>query len=181
MADNALQGTHATTAPADSGAGGLPQFDLAQWPGQMVWMLIIFGVMFALFAKVFVPSVGGTIAEREDRISGDVGEARRLRDEADAQAAAAAAETAQARAAAQKLALDAKSKAKAEAATREAAEEAKLATTLSHAEAAINRTREAAMGHVREIAADTAQAIVEKLTGVAASADELQTASSGKA
>jgi F-type H+-transporting ATPase subunit b len=58
MADSALQGTHASTAPADSGAGGLPQFDLAQWPGQMVWMLIIFGVMFALFARVFVPSVG---------------------------------------------------------------------------------------------------------------------------
>ena len=181
MADAALHGTHATTAPADSGAGGLPQFDLVQWPGQMVWMLIIFGVMFALFAKVFVPSVGGTIADREDRISGDVGEARRLRDEADAQAAAAAAETAQARAQAQKLALDAKAKAQSEAAAREAAEEAKLATTLSHAEAAINRTREAAMAHVRDIAAETAQAIVEKLTGVGASAGELQAASGGKA
>src|SRR5271154_6647820 len=100
MTTSTLPPTQATTAPADSGAGGLPQFDLVQWPGQMVWMLIIFGALFALFAKVFVPSVGGTIAEREDRISGDVCEARRLRDEADAQAAAAAAETAQARAAA---------------------------------------------------------------------------------
>ena len=181
MADSALQGTHATTAPADSGAGGLPQFDLAQWPGQMVWMLIIFGVMFALFAKVFVPSVGGTIADREDRISGDVGEARRLRDEADAQAAAAAAEMAQARAAAQKLALDAKAKAHADAAKREAAEEARLAATLAKAEAAINATREKAMGHVREIAADTAQAIVEKLTGVVATAAELKAATGGKA
>lgn len=181
MADSALQGTHATTAPADSGAGGLPQFDLAQWPGQMVWMLVIFGVMFALFARVFVPSVGGTIANREDRISGDVGEARRLRDEAEAQAAAAAAETAQARAAAQKLALDAKAKAHAEAAKREAAEEARLAATLSRAEAAIGRTRETAMGHVREIAAETAQAIVEKLTGAPATAAELKAASGGKA
>jgi F-type H+-transporting ATPase subunit b len=181
MADEALQGTHATTAPADSGSGGLPQFDLAQWPGQMVWMLIIFGVLFLLFRYVFVPKVGGTIAQREDKIGGDIGEARRLRDEADAQAAAAAAETAQARAQAQKLALDAKTKAQAEAAAREAAEEAKLATTLSHAEAAINRTREAAMGHVREIASETAQAIVEKLTGVAASAAELNTASGGQA
>ena len=181
MADSALHGTQATTAPAETGSGGLPQFDLAQWPGQMVWMLIIFGVMFALFAKVFVPSVGGTIADREDRISGDVGEARRLRDEADAQAAAAAAETAQARARAQKLALDAKAKAKADSAAREAAEEAKLATTLSHAEAAINRTREAAMSHVREIATETAQVIVEKLTGVVASDAELQAAAGGKA
>ena len=181
MAASTLQPTQATTAPADSGAGGLPQFDLAQWPGQMVWMLIIFGVMFALFAKVFVPSLGGTIADREDRISGDVGEARRLRDEADAQAAAAAADTAQARAAAQKLALDAKAKAQAAAAKREAAEEARLAATLAKAEAAINATREKAMSHVREIAAGAAQAIVEKLTGVAATAAELTTASRGKA
>jgi F-type H+-transporting ATPase subunit b len=181
MTDDTLQGTHATTAPADSGAGGLPQFDLAQWPGQMVWMLIIFGVMFALFSRVFVPGIGGAIAEREDRISGDVGEARRLRDEADAQAAAAAAETAQARAQAQKLALEAKARAKAEADKREAAEEARLATTLSHAEAAIARTREQAMGHVRDIASDAAQAIVKKLTGVAPTATELKSASGGQA
>ena len=181
MADSALQGTHATTAPAETGSGGLPQFDLAQWPGQMVWMLIIFGVMFALFSRVFVPGIGGAIAEREDRISGDVGEARRLRDEADAQAAAAAAETTQARAQAQKLALDAKAKAHADAAKREAAEEARLAATLARAEAAISATRERAMGSVREIAADTAQAIVEKLTGVTATAGELKAASSGKA
>jgi hypothetical protein len=37
------------------------------------------------------------------------------------------------------------------------------------------------MGHVREIAADTAQAIVAKLTGVAASAAELKAATGGKA
>jgi F-type H+-transporting ATPase subunit b len=181
MADTPVQPTHATTAPADSGSGGLPQFDLAQWPGQMVWMLIIFAVMFALFAKVFVPSVGGTMADREDRISGDVGEARRLRDEANAQAAAAAAETATARAAAQKLAFDAKAKAQAEAAVKEAAEETRLAATLAHAEAAIARTREQAMTHVREIAGDTARAIVDKLTGTAATAAELQSASSGQA
>jgi hypothetical protein len=37
------------------------------------------------------------------------------------------------------------------------------------------------MGHVRDIAAETAQAIVEKLTGTAATAAELRTATSGKA
>ena len=70
------------------------------------------------------------MADREDRISGDIGAARRLKEEADAQVAAAAAETAQARAAAQKLALDAKAKAHAEAAQREALEEAKLGEDL---------------------------------------------------
>ena len=168
-------------AGAEHGSGGLPQFDLSWWPGEIVWTLLIFGVLYFLFTKVFVPSIGGTIAEREDRISGDVGEARRLRDQAEAQSAAAAAEVAQARAAAQKLALEAKAKVHAEAATREAAEEAKLAATLSRAEAAINRTREAAMGHVREIAGETAQAIVEKLTGQAATIAEITAAEPGQA
>ena len=170
----------AAAAGAVPASAGLPQFDLSWWPGEVVWTVVIFGVLLFLFSRVFVPSVGGTIAEREDRISGDVGAARRLRDEADAQAAAAAAETAQGRAAAQKLAMDARAMAHAEAARREAAEEARLAATLAKAEAAINATRERAMGSVREIAADTAQAIVEKLTGVVATADELKAASIGK-
>jgi len=178
MADEA---TAAAAAAAGGGSGGLPQFDPTWWPGEMVWMLIIFGVMFFLFTKVFVPKVGGAIADREDRIGGDIKEARRLKEEADAQAAAAAAETAQARAAAQKLALDAKSKAQAEASQREALEEAKLAETLAKAETQITATRDQAMTHVRDIASETAGAIVSKLTGVAANGDELNAALSAQA
>jgi F-type H+-transporting ATPase subunit b len=177
MADEA---TAAAAAAAGGGSGGLPQFDPSWWPGEMVWMLIIFGVMFLLFTRVFVPKVGGAIAEREDRIGGDIKEARRLKEEADAQAAAAAAETAQARAAAQKLALDARSKALAESSQREALEEAKLAETLAKAETQIVATRDQAMTHVRDIAQETAGAIVAKLTGVAASGDELNAAASAQ-
>lgn len=179
MAAEPVQPTQATTAPAESGSGGLPQFDTAQWPGQMVWMLIVFGILFALFAKVFVPKVGGVIADREDRIAGDVGAARKIKEEADALAAAAAAEVAQARASAQKLAIDAKTKARAEAAQREALEEAKIAETLAKSEAILAGAREAAMGHVRGIAEDTAGVIISKLTGVAATADEVKSASAG--
>src|SRR5580658_1000640 len=107
-------------AAADKASAGLPQFDLGQWPGQMVWMLIIFGVLLFLFARVIVPRVGGTIAAREDKIGGDIGEARRLRDEAEAQSRAAADELAQARSRAQKMAADAKAAAAAESHARQA-------------------------------------------------------------
>jgi F-type H+-transporting ATPase subunit b len=159
--------------PADSGPSGLPQFDIAQWPGQAVWILFIFAVMLFLFTKVFVPAVGGTIAAREDRIAGDIGAARRMKAEADAQAAAAVADTAQARARAQKLALDAKARAQAEAAHADALEQSKLAEQLAHAEVQIVSTRDRAMRNVRQIALDAAGAIVEKLTGVAPTAAEL--------
>lgn len=163
-------------AAAEQGSGGLPQFDLSWWPGQMVWMLIIFAVMFVLFAKVFVPRVGGTIDGREDKIAGDIAEARRLKDEAEAQAAAAAAETAEARSKAQRLAAEAKAKAQAAAATRQAKEEAKLNEKLAAAEAQVSAARDEAMTHVQGIAADTAKAIVEKLTGLAADAGEVKAA-----
>ena len=171
----------AVAATPDAGGGGLPQFDLAKWPGQMVWMLVIFGVMLFLFAKVFVPRVGGTIADREDRISGDIGDARRLKEQADDQVAEAAAEMALARSAAQKLAIDAKAKATADSAAAEALEEARLAETFARAEIRIGDARDRAMSHVREIASDTAQAIVSRLTGREATGDEVKAALAGKA
>ena len=77
-------------APApEQASSGLPQFDLSQWPGQMVWMAAIFAVMLIVFYWFVVPRLGGTMAAREDRISGDIGAARRLRDEAQAQSDAA--------------------------------------------------------------------------------------------
>jgi F-type H+-transporting ATPase subunit b len=161
---------------AEQASSGLPQFDLGQWPGQMVWMLVIFGILVLLFTFVFAPRVGGAIAEREDKIGADIGEARRLRDEAEAQSKAAADELAEARTRAQRLAADAKSAVANEAARRQADEEARLGQVMAEAEARIAAARAEAMSHVRGIAAETAQAIVEKLTGSAPSAAEVEQA-----
>jgi F-type H+-transporting ATPase subunit b len=168
-----------TTAPAQS--GGLPQFDPQWWPGQIVWFSVIFLVVFLLMRSVFVPRIGGTIEARDAKIEGDIADARRLKAEADAQAQAAAAETAQARAQAQKLASDARAQAKADISASLAAEEAKLAQTTEAAEASIRAARDEAMGNVRAIAADTAGAIVAKLTGQAPSAGEIEAALAAKA
>lgn len=162
------------TAPAE--AGGLPQFDPAWWPGQIAWFLIIFLLVFILMRTIFVPRIGGTIANRDATIEGDIAKARQLKEEADAQVAAAAAETAAARSSAQKLASEARAKAQAEIAAGLAKEEAKLAETTAKAEASIAEARDKAMGGVKAIAVDTAQAIVAKLTGKPATAAEIEAA-----
>jgi F-type H+-transporting ATPase subunit b len=166
----------AVPAGAAEHASGLPQFDLAQWPGEIVWALVIFGVLYVLIAKVFVPRVAGTIDAREDKISGDIGEARRLRDQAQAEAAAAAADLDQARGRAHRLAAEAKAAAKAASDQRQAEEDALLAARLGEAESRIAAARGEAMGHVRAIAAEAARAMVERLTGQPAAADELERA-----
>ena len=140
--------TQESTAAPEAKSAGLPQFDFQWWPGQIVWFLIMFLVVLVFVRLFAAPRVGGTIDAREDKISGDIADARRLKDEAEAQAAAAAAETAQARAAAQRVA----------------------------AEARIATARDAAMANVTGIASDTAGVIVSKLTGKAATAAELTAA-----
>jgi F-type H+-transporting ATPase subunit b len=168
--------TQASTAPADASASGLPQFDLAQWPGQAVWILFIFAVMFVLFARVFVPRISGTIGAREDRIAGDIGDARRLKQQADAEAATAADEMAEARSRAHRLGLDAKARAQDAAVAADAREQARLAETLAHAEVRILTARNEAMAHVREIALQAATAMVERLTGAVPTVGQLRAA-----
>jgi len=166
----------ATTAVAAKATGGLPQFDPAPWPSEIFWALAIFLLLYILISRVFVPAIGGTINAREDKIAGDISEARRARDLAQAELDAAAGELAAARARAQKLALDAREDAKAAVAARQAAEDAKIATTLAAAEARIATARAEAMGHVRSIAVETAEAMIERLTGVEAPRSDVEAA-----
>jgi F-type H+-transporting ATPase subunit b len=145
----------------------MPQFDFGYWPGQIFWLLITFAVLYTLLAKVFLPRVRGTLDAREDRIAGDIGEARRLRDLAEADAKAAEAEMTEARARAHRTAAESKAKSAVEALQQQTLLEAELGGKLAKAEIRIRASRDEAMSHVRGIAEDTAKAIVEKLTGEA--------------
>jgi F-type H+-transporting ATPase subunit b len=142
----------------------------------MVWVLVIFAILFALFRWVFVPRVGGAIAEREARIAADIAEARRLKEQAEAQAKAAAEEMSLARERAQKLAAEAKAEAKSLAARQRAEEAGRLAKGFADAEARIAAARDEAMRNVHSIAVETAEAIITRLTGSPASTAEIEAA-----
>lgn len=160
--------THATTEHGDAHAsGGLPQFQTEHWAGQVVWLVLIFGVLYLLIAKVFTPRLRHVIDTRGSTISEDLANARAIRDEAEAQAKQAAVDTAAAQAAARKMAADAKAKAAAELAAAQAKEDARLNAVLAESEARIREARDQALSHVSEIASDTASTLVEKLTGKA--------------
>ncbi|MDP3399974.1 MAG: hypothetical protein Q8R97_02510 [Brevundimonas sp.] len=169
-------GTYATTE-ADS--GGLPQFDTSVWGGQIVYLLFLFFVLYLLIAKVFAPRLRRVMDERASTISTAVATARSVQAEASDQAAAAKAEVEQARAQSRRLAAEAKARVTAEAEARRAADEAEVNARIEAAEAQIAGTRDAAMTNVGTIAADTAAAIVERLTGKATTAAEATAAVKG--
>ena len=178
----ALEGAHAGTAPAEhGGGGGLPQFDLQYWGGQIVWLLLIFGVLYVLMSRVFIPRLRRVRDTRAETIASAVAEARRVQDEADAQAAAARADIDQARARARSVAAEAKAKANAEFAARQAEADARIADQLAEAEIRIRGLRDTAMASVGDIAVETAGAMVQRLTGAAPAAAELRAIAKGAA
>lgn len=178
-AAEATETTHAVTETAghgESGGGGLPQFRFEYWGGQIVWLLIIFAVLYLLISKVFAPRLRGVLDARAETIASALEQARKAQAEADAQAAQAQAEIEEGRNQSRRVAADAKAKAAAELATSQAAEDERLSGEMTEAEARIRKTRDAAMASVGAIADETAEAIVQKLTGKAVTAAELKSA-----
>src|SRR5690606_15181810 len=66
--------THAgtTTAEGHGSGGGLPQFEIQHWGGQIVYLLILFFILQFLISKVFAPRLRRVMDERSDTISGAV-------------------------------------------------------------------------------------------------------------
>ena len=173
----AIEDTHATTEVAHGGeheSGGLPQFEFQHWFGQIVYLIFLFALLYFLIARVFAPRLRRVFDEREQTISTAIATARQVQAEAAGQAEAAKREVEDARAASRATAAAAKARVTEEANVRAAAEEAVVADKIAKAEAAIAKTRDAAMSNVSTIAADTASAMVERLTGKAPTAAELK-------
>ncbi len=153
----------------ESSGGGMPQLDFANpWTiAQVVWMLIIFGALYFVMAQYALPQVEGVLAARRARIEGDLETAQAAKLRADAAMAEHQAATAKARAEAQGAINAATTQAQTEAAARSEALNAKLAAQIDAAEQRITASRDAAMGALRSVAADTAEALVTRLTGLA--------------
>lgn len=156
--------------------GGLPQFQFEYWGGQIVWLLLLFAILYFLFARVFVPRFRKVADTRAQTIAGALEEARKVQAEADAKAEAVKADTARARAESRRLVADAQQAAANELAQRQAAQDAELAGQVEQAEARIRGLRDQAMSSVQGIATDVAQSMVEKLTGQPMTAAEARVA-----
>jgi F-type H+-transporting ATPase subunit b len=178
----AVADTHASTEAAHGdGGGGLPQFEFQHWFGQIVYLIFLFAILYWLMAKVFVPRLRGVIDQRAATIADAVQTARQVQAEAAGQAEAAKAEVEAARAGSRAMATAAKARVTDAANALAAEEEAVVNARIAEAETAIGKTRDAAMTNVATIAADTAAAIVERLTGKAPSAAEADAAVKGAA
>ena len=132
---------------------------------QAVWMLVIFGLLYYVLRTYVLPPVGEVLANRAERIAGDLDAAREAKLTADQALAELRAETARARAEAQSAIATAVQQANAEAQARADVLNARLAEQVTAAEARIAASRDTAMGTLRGVATETATALITKLVG----------------
>lgn len=165
-------------APAAEKKGGMPQLDFANplTTSQVVWLAIIFAVLYLLLSRWALPQVGAVLEQRAQRIQGDLQVAQTAKAEADAAVVELTAATQQAQATAQAAIAGAIAAATAAAAAQAATLNARLDQQLSEAEGRISAARAAAVGALRNVATDTATALISRLVGTAPSASSVEQA-----
>lgn len=161
-----------TSEPAGEHGGVFPPFDSSNYPSQILWLAITFGVLYFFLQRVIIPRVGNILSERASRITGDLAAAEKMKAEADAAVAAYEQELAKAKANAADIASKALNASKQESAAKRQVAEAALDRLMSDAEGKIAAVKSAGMKEVGRIAEDAAAAIIKQLAGsVASSAD----------
>ena len=170
-ASDAAQGTEGTHASTEAHSEVFPPFDPASFGSQLLWLALTFAALYLLMSRVALPRIGSIIETRRTRIEGDLKEAERLRQETEKAAAAYESALAEARKNAHAIAEETRAGIKADIEGRRADVEAQLAKRVAEAEARILADKTAALKNVGTIAADTAQALVAKISGSATAAE----------
>jgi F-type H+-transporting ATPase subunit b len=165
-------------APAGEKKGGMPQLDFANplTTSQVVWLAIIFVVLYLLLSRWALPQVGAVLEMRASRIQADLQAAHAAKASADAAVSELTAATREAQATAQAEINTAVTAANAAAAAQAATLNARLEKQLAEAEQRIAAARASAMGALRNVATDTASAVVTRLVGTAPAAGAVEQA-----
>lgn len=144
----------------------MPQLDMASYAPQLFWLVVTFVVLLVLMWGVGLPRVRRVLEARQQRITGDLEQAEKLRADAEDALKAYEAALAEARSKAHAVLAETQAKLAEDAAQQRAKLDAELAEKAADAEGRIRQAREQALANVREVAAGVAQAATARLIGV---------------
>lgn len=164
--------THAAEAAE---AAGMPQLDFSSYPNQIFWLLVALVVIYLVLARIALPRIASVLAERQGTITNDLAAAEELKQKAVEAEEAYNKALADARAEAARIVAEAKAEIQADLDAATAKADAEIAARSAESEARIAEIRAEAMGNVKEVAKETAKALVSAL-GVKADAKSITSA-----
>ncbi|HWU26742.1 MAG TPA: hypothetical protein VN154_10105 [Rhizomicrobium sp.] len=172
MAD--AQTNTGTSAPAQP--AGFPPFKTETFAGQFVWLAITFAFLFVILWRLAGPRIGGTIAARKGKITGDLAQADSHRKDAEDAQATYETALAEAKRRAHVLAEENRKRIHDEIDRAKSVAEFDANRQMNEAEARIQATRQSALAQVAATAEEAAIAIVAHLTGETISPGEARAA-----
>ena len=133
---------------------------------QLFWLLLVFGFIYFVIGRGMVPKIQSTVEAREKRVSDDLERAQAARQAAEETEADWRARMDAARVEAAKLAQDARQESarQTEAKVRKAAD--KINLKVEAAETKIRDALQSARAEIETVAAEAAQDMVGRLTGI---------------
>ena len=132
---------------------------------QLFWLLLVFGTLFFVIGRGMVPKIRGVVEQRDAKITSDLEEAQRARDEAEKTESAYRERMDASRAEAMKLAQAAKQAAARDVEQRAKAIDEQVGGKVAEAEERIRTSLETAMRDLDSVAAEATRELVAKLTG----------------
>jgi F-type H+-transporting ATPase subunit b len=168
--------THATTETEGHEQGGMPQLNFADFPPQLVWLLITFVLLLILMSRMALPRIASVIEQRDQRIKNDLDRAEKVKADADAALATYQKAMADARAKAQAELRQGQTAIAAETAKREAEFARQLAERTKAAEDSIAQAKGRALQDLRGVGAEVAGSVLGKVAGLSLPAAQVQAA-----
>ena len=158
-------GAAGTLANGGAHKSAFAPFETSNFAPQLVWLVLIFGVLYLLMSRLALPRVATILSTRETKIGADLDAARELQAKAQAADAENNATLRTKKEEAQTIGREAQQKIAAEVGALRSSAERKFAEEIAAAEARIAAEKARAMTSVEGIATEAAAAIVAKLTG----------------
>ena len=165
MATETTEAVAGACVDAGGSALGMPQL-CADWiPNQIFWLIVALAAIYFIMSRVALPRIGSVLAERSGSITNDIAAAEDLKNRAAEAEAAYDKALADARTEANRIVAEAKAEIQKDLEAEMAKADAEIAARTAESEAAISEIRESAMQNVREVAEETARALVTALGG----------------
>lgn len=161
MASSETVGEHAVDL-AEHG-GGMPQLDFETWASQIFWAAIALFLLYQILAKKIMPRIAGALEDRHHAIADDLDAASSLKVKAEEAQKAYQKALSDAKARANEIADKTRADIQAQIDAANARAEAEISARASEGEERISAIRAESGRNARQIAGETATAIVEKL------------------
>ena len=145
---------------------GLPQLDIATWPSQLFWLVVLFGAGYVVMAKMVTPRIGAVLEERRQTLDGDLEKARNASADAAKTRAEYESDLEKARSDAAEFTKQAAMEATKKADAADAKVARKLADKVASAEAALAKAKTEALANLNDVAAEAAMDAVGTLAGI---------------